>query len=179
MSETDLEAALDEAEWSAKTVAAEVTKEIARTDLTPDDLVDVLHAQRRIERLRADLKTTLDRLSEHGADLMVSRKQFVEGIGEIERQGGTDRSAWDHDRLFQIALARGRDDPARYDLETGEMLIPEGEAVLAEIRAMAGTPGYWKVGALRDRGLDPADYCNEKDARRRVKLPKDDRTDEA
>lgn len=157
-------------------LAEEVGKEIASEE--PGDLAEILAAQREIERIRADLKVVLDDLSEHAAGLMVARKQFVDGIGEIEREGGLNRSGWDHDRLFTLALARGRDAPDRYDVESGEMLISEGEAVLREIRAMAGTPGYWKVGELRSRGLQVDEFCVETPGRRRVKLPKDDRKSE-
>lgn len=144
----------------------------------PPGLGELLEAQRAIERVRRDLKEVLDDVSEAAAGMMPARKMRVAGLGTIERQGGIDRSGWDHDSLFDRALARGRDAPDRYDKETGEMLISEGAAVLREIREMAGTPGYWKVGALRERGLDPADFCVEKKARIRVKLPRDDRTDE-
>lgn len=157
-------------------LAEEVKDEIAAEE--PGDLVDLLLTQREMERCRADLKVILDDLSEHAAGLMTSRLQTIAGIGRIEKVGGKDRSGWDHDALFAVALARGRDAPDRYDVDTAEMLISEGEAVLREIRLMAGTPGYWKVGELRLRGLDVEDFCVEKEARKRVKLPKDDRTEE-
>lgn len=154
----------------------EVGKAIASEE--PGDLAELLTAQRNIERLRADLKLVLDDLSEYAAGLMVARKQHVDGIGQIERESGINRSGWDHDRLFAIALARGRDAPDRYDVDSGEMLISEGEAVLREVRAMAAKPGYWKVGEMRDRGLTVDEFCVEEKSRQRVKLPKDDRRDE-
>lgn len=87
----------------------------------------------------------------------------VEGVGVLERRGGRKRTAWDHPRLASLLAARTADQ-RRIDPDTGEIMArPPGrlaQDVADELLACAGL-SYWKTGALKARGLDPADFCEE------------------
>jgi hypothetical protein len=120
-------------------------------------LRDLRRARATLGFLESEAETAL-------AGAMPARVVELEGM-VLERHSGRKRTNWDHDRLLSLLVARVPADP-----DTGE-LVGEGaqRAITAEIRACAGI-GYWKVGELRRRDLDPAVFCEEAEGRATVQI---------
>lgn len=101
--------------------------------------------------------------------IMPGKIASVEGVGSAEKKSGTTRKAWEHQRIAARLAARVADE-RRVDLETGEIdetPLPPAELAMKvadEIVSCAGV-SYWRTTALRGRGLDPADYCEEERGR--------------
>jgi len=93
----------------------------------------------------------------------------VEGVASAEKKSATVRKKWAHESLA-ARLAALIADERRFDFETGEIdetPLPPAELaarIAAELVACAGI-SYWRTTALRGRGLDPADYCEEERGR--------------
>ena len=94
----------------------------------------------------------------------------VYGLFEIRR--AKSRKAWDHSLVaWKVAAeAINRREPN----DDGEIEPAEHAAVAAVLDA-AGI-GYWRVGVLRDLGLDPDAYCDVQDDGHTVQLPARDLT---
>lgn len=96
-----------------------------------------------------------DLVEQHTIRVMPDRQAVADGF-VLERKSGTARKAWDHPAIASKVAARAccNDD--------GEIVfgLEIGDRIAREILATAGI-GYWKVGELRARGIDPAAYCEE------------------
>jgi hypothetical protein len=103
------------------------------------------------------------------ARVMPEKIVIIDGVGVLERRSGKKRTAWDHRRVAFLLAARVAD--RRVDPDTGEVMPPGvlAGAVTEEILGCAGI-SYWRVGALRDRNLDPSDYCEENPGRPSVQI---------
>lgn len=104
----------------------------------------------------AAARDAMDLVEQHTIRAMPDRQAVVDGF-VLERKSGTVRKAWDHPLLASAIGQR-----ATVDHETGEVLMKPEDAqrVVDELVATAGL-AYWKVGALRERGIDPSQYCEE------------------
>lgn len=104
----------------------------------------------------AELRDRERRLVEIIHDTAETRKtETPSGLVEISKRRNRK---WDHDELVRhltrIALDTRDVDPA-----TGELLDrPTWERVADAIKACAGI-GYWRIGALKDHGLDPDEFA--------------------
>lgn len=80
-----------------------------------------------------------------------SPMEIVEGVGMVRRHPRSKRTEWDRDELVQTVL-----DSRLIDAHTGEVA---DETPLDKVRHIwnLGAP---RLTALRDRGLDPDDYCH-------------------
>jgi hypothetical protein len=121
-----------------------------------------------LDNVIAALRSTRDDLAEKLAKAMPRDVVELAGVGRVERRRGKDRKAWDHDALFARVLAYGRDE-RRVDLETGEVLESEGEAVLRVLREMAHVD-YWKAAALRQRRLNPDEFATATPGRASIQV---------
>jgi hypothetical protein len=95
------------------------------------------------------------------ADTMPDRRVTVEGVGTVERRAKITRKNWDSDELLRKIVAAAVVNP-----ETGEIPNSPMEAadrILQEIRACLPITGSlgWRLGALRERGYDPDEWCQE------------------
>lgn len=93
----------------------------------------------------------------------------VEGVGTVTRRSGTQRKAWDHDRIRSLILARTLD---RLTNDDGEIRHGPGtvaEAV-ADAFAEAAGVGYWRVTALRELGVNPDAVCTKESGPDRVEF---------
>lgn len=79
----------------------------------------------------------------------------VDGVGRVEVKRGANRKQWDHDALIRLVIARGRDERA-VSLD-GEPLESEGEAVGRVLMECARPE--WRLTPLRDRQIDPDEFC--------------------
>lgn len=154
---------------------------IIRIDLPPKvddgDLLYVLDLMRVLDGALAYLRELKADLGELAATLIPGREISVVGIGNVKVDGGYNRSAWDHDELFALLLARSRDE-READPETGEF-EPHAEAFLRVLRDCMANPGYWKIGdadkgtGLKARGIDVDEFCVKAPKRKTVTLPSD------
>jgi hypothetical protein len=123
-----------------------------------------------VRRARATLAFLESEVETAVAALMGSNVVVIPEVGVLERRGGKKRTEWDHARLASLLAVRVADQ-RRVDPETGEILPrPPGrlaQDVVDELLACAGV-SYWKVGELRARKVDPADFCEEGPGRQTV-----------
>lgn len=129
-------------------------------------LAQLLHT---VRQCRATLAFVESELETNLARIMPASTIAVAGVGVLERRAGKKRTSWDHTRLASLLAARVGD--RRFDPATGEELA-RPPAVLAqdvadELLACAGL-SYWKTGALKARGLDPGQFCEEEAGRTTV-----------
>jgi hypothetical protein len=89
-------------------------------------------------------------------DAMPERQMVSDGM-VLEKKSGTIRKSWDNPAVASKVSAL-----ACVDQETGEVFGSPvfAQRVTDEILATAGI-GYWRVSALRNRGIDPGRYCEE------------------
>lgn len=103
------------------------------------------------------------------------RKADIAGLGVVEVRGGRKRTKWD-----TTELARHIANRALVDLDTGELkastLAEAADLVLTELVACAPmTPSMaWRVGALRDRDIDPDEWCESVPAPPTVQITRAD-----
>lgn len=109
----------------------------------------------RLRAIRQGLAVWEGELTDWLNDALGRNTIEVDGIGQVQVKRGTDRKEWDHDALIRLVVARGRDE-RRVDAETGEY-EPEGEAVARALMECARPS--WRLTPLRDRGIDPDEYC--------------------
>lgn len=119
--------------------------------LSLDDLVEnLLETRERIQQLRDHERFLIDEIY----DAAPQRKNET-AFGLVEVSKRRNRK-WDHEEATKHVVARALDERA-VDPDTGE-IEPSWVAVTRALRECAGI-GYWRVGALRDRGLDPDEFA--------------------
>ncbi len=119
--------------------------------LSLDDLVEnLLDTRERIQQLRDHERFLIDEIY----DAAPQRKNET-AFGLVEVSKRRNRK-WDHEEATKHVVARALDERA-VDPDTGE-IEPSWVAVTRALRECAGI-GYWRVGALRDRGLDPDEFA--------------------
>lgn len=119
--------------------------------LSLDDLVEnLLQTRERIQQLRDHERFLIDEIH----DAAPQRKNET-AFGLVEVSKRRNRK-WDHEEATKHVVARALDERA-VDPDTGE-IEPSWVAVARALRECAGI-SYWRVGALRDRGLDPDEFA--------------------
>jgi len=160
-----VETLVDFVDVSASALAAQTAMLGAAADLP--GLAALLAAVRRARATLAFLESEVETAV---AGLMASNVVTIPEVGVLERRGGRKRTEWDHARLASLLAVRVADQ-RRVDPDTGEILPrPPGrlaQDVVDELLACAGV-SYWKVGELRARKVDPADFCEEGPGRQTV-----------
>lgn len=135
------------------------------TSADPAGHGDIDRAVRDLAELRAARKALADWedvLAEFVADGIGRNTVHVDGVGAVEAKRGAKRTEWDHDALWRTVVARARDERA-VDPDTGEVVESEGEAV-GRVLAECARPA-WRLTPLRDRGIDPDEYCHTQPGR--------------
>jgi hypothetical protein len=96
------------------------------------------------------LQLIRDRLDTIIGERLGTYEQVIDGIGVVRRHKKKDRTSWDKPDLLRAVL-----DTKLVDTETGEII---DETPLSKVTTVwnLGAP---RLTALRDRGLDPDDYC--------------------
>lgn len=114
-----------------------------------------------LQQVLGDLRLLEQQVKRGIADTMPERRVSVEGVGTVERKAKVTRKGWDSDELLRKIIAG-----AILDEETGE--LPESpvvaaDLILQELRAVLPITGSlgWRVTALRERGIDPDEWCTE------------------
>ncbi len=134
-------------------------------DASPEMLAVVLAA---IRETRADLASFYSLVERELMEVAGSKRFVVEGLGEVAIKKSVKRSEWDHDALAQVVVAYALDERI-LDEDTGEY-ESAFQAVARVLLECAGI-NYWRVIALRARGIDPDEYCSVDEAAYGVQLP--------
>jgi hypothetical protein len=121
-----------------------------------------------IRECRDALNLVSDPVERDLIELYGAGRFVVEGLGEVQVRNATNRSHWDHEALTRKLVALAADE-RRVDEETGEY-ERESDAVARVLTECAGI-SYWRVTALRPRGIDPSEYCTEEHRGLQVQLP--------
>lgn len=124
-------------------------------------------------RLKQVRQLLSDLLTEVEADvfaLMPEKKRTVIGVGTLEKRTGSARKKWESTDLVKhlIRLALDPD-------QTGEIPSSPVEAVDQVVSVLTEcapfTPSMqWRATALRDRGVDPDDWCEVSPGRQSVQI---------
>lgn len=96
------------------------------------------------------------------------KKLEVLNLGIVEVKSSVRRTAWDHDSLWKVVVARALDE-RQVDPDTGELLEREAETISRVLRECASPS--WRVTALRARGIDESEFCSVDETSWSVKLP--------
>lgn len=109
-----------------------------------------------IEDRRRLLGDLADWLSDRTGERMGSYRQPVLGVGTLERHSRKKRTEWQTEDLIRSVL-----DSRLVDTKTGELI---DETPLDKVRHVwnLGAP---RTGALKERGIDPDDFCNTEGSR--------------
>lgn len=111
-----------------------------------------------------DLRATIAELRGRERDLveMIHATAYDAGIGRKFEAAGAQvelarsrNKRWDHEEAMRHVVARALDERT-IDPDTGEV-EPSWATVARAVMECAGI-GYWRVGALKDKGLDPDEF---------------------
>ena len=131
----------------------------------PDGIRDTLEADlialAALEEARRNLAGVAADLTNVLAKSMADKLMVVEGVGSFERSKKKARTQWDREALLPDVL-----DTILVDKESGEIL-PETE--LEKVLKVWNLPAP-RTTVLRDRGLDPDQYCQTEDAGWSIRL---------
>jgi hypothetical protein len=123
------------------------------TDL--DELLLALSAVREEKTRAREIERDLLDQIHAAAETEGLRRKFDRGPWRIELASSANRK-WDHDETTKHVVARALDD-RQVNEATGE-IEPSWAAVARAIRECGGI-GYWRTGALKQRGLDPDEFA--------------------
>ena len=115
----------------------------------PIDLHAGLEAWVRMEDANRQLGVARDLLAARLAKSMTDKRETVTGVGTFEKHRKSNRKKWDKD-LLRVVL-----DTVLVDTETGEVTDPSPIDKVLHVWNL-GAP---RVTALRERGIDPDDWC--------------------
>lgn len=128
----------------------ELHQEVDRLSVGPAFLNDALRAYAKVADAARLIAQVRDEFAAALAEVMPDKRVTVMGVGTFERHRKSSRKSWDKDQLLRDVL-----DTRRVDPSTGEV---RDEAPIDKVLDV-WTLGAPKVTALRERGLDPDDYC--------------------
>jgi len=107
-----------------------------------------------------EAKKTIASLQKEAADILLKsdwdRSPFQNQHFSMETKTGQPRKKWDHDGLATLVAKRISD--SSIDMDTGEVL-KSAQQMIKELLEYAA-PSYWRVGALKELGIDPDDFCD-------------------
>lgn len=127
------------------------------------DELGVLYLLADVRDLRIRLAQVEAVIEGHAASAMTSDRVEAPDL-LAERKGGNVRKKWEHDRLAERVTTAAITDKA-----TGELAVEPDVAhgLVAEVLACAAV-SYWRVGALKARGVRFDDACETETGRRTV-----------
>lgn len=132
---------------------------------TVDDLAALLHQCRDARRALTDLEHLVE---DTLASKLTDKRTELDGM-VLEMRGGNVRKKWDSERLLSEVLRRGIDPDGTGVLPEPAELLERARSVVA--RCVPVTPSLgWRVGALRDLGLDPDEWCETTPGRKSVQI---------
>lgn len=124
-----------------------------------DDPIALAQGLARIEALLADVRYVRDRLRDTAATGLQAagiRKLTVEGVLTCEQVNDSPPRDWDDAALVRRLVEDAW--PNLVDADTGERVT--GEQIADRVLACASV-SYWRMGALRERCINPDDYSEQ------------------
>lgn len=114
-----------------------------------------------LQSILSDMRFLENQVKQHILETMPDKRVSVQNVGTAERVKRVSRKNWDSDALLRNIVLE-----ALVDQETGEIPSSPVEAVdqvIAEVRACVPFTGStaWRVGALKERGYDPDEWCDQ------------------
>jgi len=113
-----------------------------------------------MQQMLRELRDLESLVKQATAECLPSKRVTVEGVGTVERRAATQRKRWDSDELLRRLVFA-----SLVDENTGEMVATDAldaaervHAVVSDVLPITGSLG-WRVGALRERGVDPDEWC--------------------
>lgn len=119
------------------------------------ELLNALVAVRDEKQRARDIERDLIEQIHAYADNQQLKRKFDYGPLRVELATSANRK-WDHDEAIKHVVARALDE-RQVDEATGEV-EPSWATVSRALKECAGI-GYWRVGALKARGLDPDEFA--------------------
>jgi hypothetical protein len=118
---------------------------------TPEDIDLATGLECRVTLGSASLALVRERLDTLLGEALGTYETVVPGFGMVKRHKKKDRTSWDKPDLLRAVL-----DTKLVDTETGEIV---DETPLSKVTTVwnLGAP---RLTALRDRGLEPDDFCS-------------------
>lgn len=133
--------------------------------LTADPVRELVDRARHLQQQITALKDELAEVEDQLADAMPDKKVVLDGLGEVERFRRVSRVKWDSEALLRAVL-----DSRLVNPDTGEVA---DESPLDRVRACyALTGSSVRLEALRERQIDPDEYCATERRGWRVRYPK-------
>ena len=143
-------------------VCLEVPDDVSREDLL--ELAAAAHS----------LKASVSLLYSDVQDLVTNRVEFLAepvkvSKGTIEIKSGSARKAWDHRTLMSVVSRRLVDRGT--DIESGEVPMSV-EDMVESLFDYVGI-SYWKVGKLKELGIDADDFCEVQEPKKNLVFRRD------
>jgi hypothetical protein len=126
-----------------------------------EQLAEIAYSLHAVKSQASELFST----AEEGIAPTLGQEPFVLANGAtVESKTGGARKKWDHAGLGAEVSKRIVD--SSFDMDTGEMRLSHEEMVQEVLRYAA--PSYWRVGKLKERGIDSNQYCQLDDPITRI-----------
>ena len=104
------------------------------------------------KRITSILKETEEILLKSDWD----QSPYQTDLFSLETKTGQPRKKWDHRELAATVAKRIHE--RSIDMDTGEVIKTTQEQI--EELLLYAAPSYWRVGALRELGIDPDNFCD-------------------
>lgn len=104
--------------------------------------------------LKQQLSVIVDAIQKDIYELMPDKKQFVDGVGMLEKRRSNTKK-WESDRLLRD-IVRNKLYNEDGEVAPGTMALID---TLEKVLPLTGSLG-WRVTALKDEGFDPDEYCS-------------------
>ncbi len=106
-----------------------------------------------------ETKKMVSMLQKEAADLLLDsdwdRSPMENQQFSLETKTGQPRKKWDHKALAALVASRIND--RSIDMDTGELLKTPQEQIIELLEYASAS--YWRVGALKELGIDVDEYC--------------------
>lgn len=114
-----------------------------------------------LQQVLGDLRLVEQQAKRGIAATMPDRRVTVDGVGTVERKARITRKNWDSDELLRKIIAGAILDEATGEVPSSPVVA--ADLILQELRAVMPITGSlgWRVTALRERGYDPDEWCEE------------------
>lgn len=116
---------------------------------------------------RADLAVRASEIEQQLIEAAPSKKFVVDGVGEVQIRRSLRRTDWDSEGLTRVVVAYALDERVLNEA-TGE--YEAAHEAVARVMSECARPS-WRVTPLKDRGIDPDEFCHTEPQAASVQLP--------
>jgi hypothetical protein len=144
----------------------ELDEQVTNEALDDMELTDLARQMLQFRDLVRVVRDLAGRLEQGVARAMPDKKVTIDGLGTLERNVDVSRKNWDHDMVASKLVTQALE---RWMQETGEVInVEQAQAVLVAI--MTACRPEWRMGGLKDYGIDPDDYCEKTYGQPRIRV---------